>query len=119
VRFDAAEFLVGQGADSQTAADYLLLRKGKKAAATATAMQAIVTEAGKAGLTLQAALELCCNRGWAGLKAEWTEVQQARAGPRQTLHDQRKSILDELTGRNRNEQNTDPRDITAEVIRIA
>jgi hypothetical protein len=80
VRFDAAKFLVEQGADSQTAADYLVLRKGKKAASTVTALNAVVTEAAKAGLTTQAVLELCCSRGWVGFKAEWA-AQQARAGP--------------------------------------
>ena len=80
VRFDPAGFLVEQGADPQTAADYLLLRKGKKAASTVTALNAVVTEAAKAGMTTQAVLELCCSRGWAGFKAEWA-AQQARAGP--------------------------------------
>ena len=80
VRFDPAGFLVEQGADQQTAADYLVLRKGKKAASTVTALNAVVTEAAKAGLTTQAVLELCCSRGWAGFKAEWA-AQQARAGP--------------------------------------
>ena len=80
VRFDAAKFLVEQGADSQTAADYLVLRKGKKAASTVTALNAVVTEAAKAGMTTQAVLELCCSRGWVGFKAEWA-AQQARAGP--------------------------------------
>jgi len=118
-RFDAAEFLIEQGAERQTVADYLTLRKGKKAASTATAMQAIVREAGKAGMGLQDALTLCCSKGWAGFEASWV-VQQARAGPRQTLHDQRKATLDELTGRNRHATETQqPRDITAEVIRIA
>ena len=82
-------------------------------------MQAIVREAGKAGMSLQDALTRCCSKGWAGFEAPWV-VQQARAGPRQTLHDQRKATLDELTGRNRHATETQqPRDITAEVIRIA
>jgi len=118
VRFDPDGFLIEQGVEPQTAADYLTLRRGKKAAATATALQQIVAEAGKAGLPLQATLELCCARGWAGFRAEWAE-QPARAGPRQSIHEQRKRTLDELTGRNREPEKSDPRDITAEVIRIA
>jgi len=119
VRFDAAEFLSEHGADQQTAADYLTLRKVKKAASTATAMRAIVSEAGKAHMAVQLVLEICCSRGWVGFKAEWVESQQARDGPRQTRYDQCKATLDELTGRNRHATETDPRDITAEVIRIA
>ena len=85
VRFYPDGFLIEQGVEPQTAADYLTLRRGKKAAATATALQQIVAEAGKAGLPLQATLELCCARGWAGFRAEWAE-QPARAGPRQSIH---------------------------------
>lgn len=119
VRFDAAKFLIEQGADRQTAADFLALRKGKRAASTATAMRAIVREAGKSGMGLQDALTLCCAKGWAGFEAGWVG-QQARAGPRQTINDQRKATLDELTGRNRHAADKpNPRDITAEVIRIA
>jgi hypothetical protein len=118
VRFDAAEFLVEQGADPQTAADYLDLRKAKKATSSRTALRSVVSEADKAGLPLQDVLTTCCARGWAGFRAEWTD-QPARAGPRQTIHEQRKKTLDELTGRSRAAQKSDPRDITAEVIRIA
>ena len=118
VRFDAAEFLVEQGADPQTAADYLDLRKEKKATSSRTALRSVVSEADKAGLPLQDVLTTCCARGWAGFRAEWTD-QPARAGPRQTIHEQRKKTLDELTGRSRAAQKSDPRDITAEVIRIA
>ncbi len=118
-RFDAADFLIEHGADRQTAADFLTLRRGKKAASTATAMRAIVMEAGKSGMGLQDALTLCCAKGWAGFEAGWVG-QQARAGPRQTANDQRKATLDELTGRNRHAADKpNPRDITAEVIRIA
>ncbi len=80
-RFDAAEFLIEKGADQQTVADYLTLRKGKKAASTATALRQIVAEAEKAGMSLQKAIEICCTRGWVGFKAEWAESHQARAGP--------------------------------------
>ena len=119
VRFDAAGFLVEQGADPQTAADYLTLRKAKKAASTHTALRCVVAEAAKAGMPVQAVLTTCCARGWVGFKAEWA-ANQARAGPRQTIHEQRKATLDELTGRSRNAaEKPQPRDITAEVIRIA
>ena len=119
VRFDAAGFLVEQGADPQTAADYLTLRKAKKAASTHTALRSVVAEAAKSGMPVQAVLTTCCARGWVGFKAEWA-ANQARAGPRQTIHEQRKATLDELTGRSRNAaEKPQPRDITAEVIRIA
>jgi uncharacterized protein YdaU (DUF1376 family) len=51
--------------------DWLKLRKAKKAAVTKTALDGIEREAGKAGISLQVALETCCERGWTGFKAEW------------------------------------------------
>ncbi len=81
VRFDAVEFLSKHEVERQTAADYLTLRKGKKAASTETATREISKEAGKAGMTMQAVLALCCAKGWAGFEAKWVESQQVRAGP--------------------------------------
>ena len=51
--------------------DWLKLRKAKKAAVTQTALDGIQREADKAGVSLQVALETCCERGWTGFKAEW------------------------------------------------
>lgn len=110
VRFDAAAFLIEQGADPQTAADYLTLRKGKKAASTQTAMRQVAIEAEKAGMDMQAAIEMCCSRGWAGFKAEWVEQTSIRAGP------QRAEKFDPVAYINRNR--TSPLE-TANVIDIA
>jgi hypothetical protein len=49
------------------------LRKHKKAVLTETALKGIKAEAGKAGLSLEAALQTCCERGWAGFKADWVK----------------------------------------------
>lgn len=51
----------------------MALRKAKRAAITKTALQGIEREAQKAGLTLQAALQEMCARGWTGFKAEWLQ----------------------------------------------
>jgi uncharacterized protein YdaU (DUF1376 family) len=53
--------------------DFVALRKAKRAAVTKTALQGIEREAQKAGLTLQAALQEMCARGWTGFKAEWLQ----------------------------------------------
>ena len=53
--------------------DWLKLRKAKKAAVTQTAIDGIQREADKAGVSLQVALETCCERGWTGFKAEWMQ----------------------------------------------
>jgi uncharacterized protein YdaU (DUF1376 family) len=57
--------------------DWLTLRKAKKAAVTQTALNGIIKEAGKAGISLQTALETCCARGWTGFKAEWLKEKDA------------------------------------------
>lgn len=53
--------------------DFVTLRKSKKAAITTTAMNGFVREAAKAGITLEAALRTCCERGWTGFKADWMQ----------------------------------------------
>lgn len=55
----------------QIAADFRRLRAAKKAAITETAIKGIRREATLAGITLEAALAMCCERGWTGFKAEW------------------------------------------------
>lgn len=51
--------------------DFKSLRKTKKAAITETALNKIRAQAAKAGVSLQVALETCCERGWASFNAEW------------------------------------------------
>lgn len=65
-----------------TWADFLALRKAKRSPMTATALNAIRSEAGLAGLSLQAALVECCARGWQGFRADWVQQGQPRASPR-------------------------------------
>jgi uncharacterized protein YdaU (DUF1376 family) len=51
--------------------DFQEIRKAKRAPLTDTALTGIKREAGKAGITLQAALEMSCARGWQGFEAQW------------------------------------------------
>ena len=70
--------------DEQVWFDFLTIRKAKGAPLTATALAGIEREAAKAGMTVQAALETCCARGWQGFKAEWIQREglSAMATPR-------------------------------------
>lgn len=52
-------------------ADFLQIRKAKRSPLTATALAGIEREAAKAGIGLQQALEVCCESGWAGFRADW------------------------------------------------
>ena len=59
------------GVSPELWSDYLSVRKGKPM--TQTALNGIEREAHKAGLTIEAGLRICAERGWTGLKAEWLQ----------------------------------------------
>lgn len=61
--------------------DFRKLRKAKRAPITDTAIEGIRREAQKAGLSLEAALRMCCERGWQGFKAEWMADGKQGAQP--------------------------------------
>lgn len=70
-KFDPKAALTDGGVEKQQAADFLQLRKTKKAPLTMTALEGIQREAAKAGINLAAAVAICCENGWAGFKADW------------------------------------------------
>lgn len=51
--------------------DFVAVRKAKRAPITDLAMQAIIREAKKAGMTLEQALVVCVERNWQGFRADW------------------------------------------------
>ena len=51
--------------------DWCALRKVKRAAVTDTAIRGVRREAEKAGIPLEEAMSVSCERGWAGFKADW------------------------------------------------
>lgn len=50
---------------------WLEVRKAKRQALTRVAMQSLINEFGKAGLSVQDGVRLCVERGWVGFKASW------------------------------------------------
>lgn len=67
--------------DHEVLADFLKIRLAKKAPLTETAIKGIRREAEKAGLTLEQAIEVCCELGWQAFNAGWYAQRQARALP--------------------------------------
>lgn len=68
----------------QTWADWLQLRKAKRAPVTLTVLDGARSEAAKAGLELEAFLQLWCMRGSQGLQADWlkpAELQRFGVAP--------------------------------------
>lgn len=64
----------------QTWADWLALRKAKKAPPTETVVKHAQDEAAKAGISLEAFLQIWCARGSQGLQADWLKPQELAAG---------------------------------------
>ncbi|WP_434107673.1 hypothetical protein [Paraburkholderia caffeinilytica] len=96
-RFDARGHLFAAGVDPKIAGDWLTLRKAKRASVTETAMAGVEREAAKAGITLENALRMCCERGWAGFRASWLDRDgHASRGPPHGARDG--APLDSLDG---------------------
>lgn len=77
---------IPEGVSQNTWADWLQLRKAKRAPVTQTAVDQIAREAVKAGWTLEQALAESTARGWTGFKADWLQQHAATAAPRKTQH---------------------------------
>lgn len=66
-----ADDLVSQGVPEDVAAEFLALRKAKRARLTPRALAGIKSQADAAGYTLAQALTKCIERGWTGFEAAW------------------------------------------------
>jgi uncharacterized protein YdaU (DUF1376 family) len=82
-KYSALDDLVSHGVDRQIASDWLAVRKSKKAAPTRTAIDGVLRELGKAGISPADGIRLCTERAWAGFSPEWLQPKgpQARASP--------------------------------------
>ena len=72
--------------DAQLWADWLTVRRAKRAPLTATALAGVQREADKAAITLAEALRCCVESGWVGFKAEWFARLNAPAAPPRPGH---------------------------------
>ena len=68
--------------DQQTWADWLSLRKAKRAPVTETVVTGARDESAKAGMTLDAFLQVWCLRGSQGLLADWLRPEERRTASR-------------------------------------
>ena len=89
-KYNARRDLKNRGVNDQIIDDWLILRKTKRAAVTATAVDGIEREAGKAGMSLGDALKLCCEQGWQGFKADWVaaKAEAGRGSQKKTIYEQ-------------------------------
>lgn len=69
---DASAVVLLPEVDTQVLKDWEAVRKAKRVGVlTATVAKSLRSEAAKAGLPIQQAIEICCARGWAGFNASW------------------------------------------------
>jgi hypothetical protein len=78
-RFDAVASLSVRGVDESLAREWIAFRKGRRATVTANVIDAIASEAAKAGWSMANALTESMQRGWTGFKAEWVAQAVKRA----------------------------------------
>lgn len=86
--------------------DFVTLRKAKKAPITKTAVDGIRLQAQQAGMTLESALRICCERGWTGFKAAWLADRAGKPGASAQQQPESFRERDARLGRERWEQMT-------------
>ena len=102
----------------QVISDFTAIRKAKKAPLTETALKGIKREADKLGYTLEQALTTCCERGWAGFKADWILKEQAQAAKVPISKEQEKREATERARARIFGVNPTEKDITHEATRL-
>jgi DNA-binding transcriptional regulator YhcF (GntR family) len=80
-----AEHLSGLGVDQRHAKDWITARKSPL---TKTALDAVINEAAKAGITLAEAVRTSAEEGWRGFKAVWYQnlVAGVKQNAKQSIH---------------------------------
>ena len=87
-RFDPMLALGEHGVDEQLAADWLTVRRQKRAPLTQTALDGLVREAMTAGIPVARAVRICVERGWVGFKAAWAWQDDVPQQPQGRVFDQ-------------------------------
>lgn len=80
VAFNPSEHLLALGVGPQVIDDWLKLRKAKRAAVTVTAIDGLVREAEKSGISPEEAMRICCERGWQSFRSDWVPEVKKSAG---------------------------------------
>lgn len=71
VKFDFKQALINEGVDEVIAADFMLVRKEKKAPSTETAFKLILNECERNQFSINEAIKTCINKNWQSFKYEW------------------------------------------------
>lgn len=97
--------LVAMGVDPLHARDWLEVRKAKRAKMTDTALKGMEREAKKANITFAYAVQVCAERSWQGLRAEWLANKSGGYGggtgysKADDVHAHNQAVVEEITRR--------------------
>lgn len=87
-RFNMLMALCEQGVSDRRATEFLEVRKAKRAVNTQTALDGIVREAGKAGISVDDAVRICIEKGWQGFDASWNWQADAPKKTQRQINDE-------------------------------
>ena len=86
-KFNFKNELLKLGVQKQIAADWMKVRKQKKATNTETAFNALKAEFAKSGLTANECVKIATERSWGGFRAEWDHASKTGQTKGQILQD--------------------------------
>ncbi len=104
-KFDFAWALRGAGVTEQHVAEWMEIRKTKKATNSQTAFDALVRESAKAGLSVDEAVTKCIEESWKGFRAIYMEdrspIPAARPAsqPKESLVEHNRKAAEEVLRR--------------------
>lgn len=81
----------------QVAADFLTVRKAKRAPLTQTAFDGLVKEFRKAGLSVSQGIALCAANSWQGFKSEWLDNQAKKSRAESMAFETYKHLIEDGT----------------------
>lgn len=88
--FDFLSSLRALGVSSETAREWMAVRKTKRATNTRIAFDKVAAEIAKAGRPAEDCVRLCVENSWSGFKAEWMPAPEPVAGRVQSWEDYKK-----------------------------
>ena len=96
----ASDLVKDHGVEPDHAAQFLAVRKAKNLPLTVLAMEALVREWGKAGLSVPGGVRVCASKGWAAFRASWNWQEDRHEGQnrinRGQPNDERDEVRDAL-----------------------
>ena len=95
--FDFKRSLIELGVSPDVAADWMQVRKAKKAANTETAFKRLRSEIEKSGLPANECITIAVSRSWQGFQADWVaNVQRQRPQAKMSVLDNNRMVAEQL-----------------------